>query len=108
MPPEDITAQDLKCAQDTTFDHKTVPRIKNGDIALQLATELDADREVSPELERRVRRKADFILLPLVSCTATLSFLDKVSNKVSNNFANNVSWVACHETGQRTHTSLSL
>lgn len=87
MPPEDLIVQDHKSAQDDIFDQKTVPSIEKGDIALHLATELDADGEVSPALERRVRCKADFILLPLVSCTATLSFLDKVSN----NFANNVS-----------------
>ncbi|RJE24484.1 Major Facilitator Superfamily [Aspergillus sclerotialis] len=75
-----------KGTQDDTFDQKTIPSIENGDIALRLATELDADCEMRPELERRMRRKADFILLPLVSCTATLSFLDKVSNNFANNY----------------------
>ena len=58
----------------------------HGDIALNLAYELDAGYTPSPSVERRVRRKIDFILLPLISCTATHSFLDKVSN----NYANNV------------------
>lgn len=87
MPPEDLVVKDLKSAQGVTFHHKVTPSIDNGDIALRFANELDADCAVSPALERRVRRKIDFILLPLISCTATLSFLDKVSN----NFANNVS-----------------
>lgn len=56
------------------------------DIAADLVAELDAGFEVTPEMKRRVLRKIDFILLPLISCTATLSFLDKVSN----NYANNV------------------
>lgn len=72
-------------------DDKTID--KKGDIALNLASELDAGYELSPELERRVRRKIDFILLPLITCTATLSFLDKVSN----NYANNVSLVLLHK-----------
>ena len=62
------------------------PANSHGDIALNLAYELDTGYEPSPDVERRVRRKIDFILLPLISCTATLSFLDKVSN----NYANNV------------------
>jgi hypothetical protein len=72
--------------QSARLDEKTVAS-KNGDIALNLASELDAGYEPSPEVECQVRRKIDFILLPLISCTATLSFLDKVSN----NYANNVS-----------------
>lgn len=71
----------------STADEKAVDRLKSGDIALDLACELDAGYVASPEVERRVLRKIDFILLPLISCTATLSFLDKVSN----NYANNVS-----------------
>lgn len=66
---------------------KTIHRHEDGDIALDFAAQLDAGYEVLPEVERRVRHKIDFILLPLISCTATLSFLDKVSN----NYANNVS-----------------
>lgn len=58
----------------------------DGDIALGLAQELDAGYESSPAVERRVLRKIDFILLPLISCTATLSFLDKVSNNYANNY----------------------
>ncbi|OWZ49238.1 allantoate permease [Cryptococcus neoformans] len=56
------------------------------DIAADLVAELDAGFEVTPEMKRRVLRKIDFILLPLISCTATLSFLDKVSNNYANNY----------------------
>ncbi|KAJ6022339.1 hypothetical protein N7499_002898 [Penicillium canescens] len=67
-------------------DDMVASSIKNGDIALNLAAELDSGYQASPEVERRVRRKIDFILLPLISCTATLSFLDKVSNNYANNY----------------------
>lgn len=80
----------------STSDDKAVTRHKTGDIALDFATELDAGYEASPEVERRVLRKIDFILLPLISCTATLSFLDKVSN----NYANNVSLTLRHLSGR--------
>jgi hypothetical protein len=76
----------IEDVQSARLDEKTVAS-KNGDIALNLASELDAGYAPSPEVECQVRRKIDFILLPLISCTATLSFLDKVSN----NYANNVS-----------------
>ncbi|KAJ9132465.1 Major facilitator superfamily domain, general substrate transporter [Pleurostoma richardsiae] len=75
---------DVQSIQPGTLDDKIVD--KKGDIALNLAYELDAGYELSPEVERRVRRKIDFILLPLISCTATLSFLDKVSNNYANNY----------------------
>lgn len=73
--------------QSAELDEKAVFNKKDGDIALHLVSELDAGYELSPELERRVKNKIDYILLPLISITATLSFLDKVSN----NYANNVS-----------------
>ncbi len=81
------TGIDIGTVQSATIDDKAVASNKDGDIALNLASELDAGYLPSPEVERRVRIKIDFILLPLISCTATLSFLDKVSN----NYANNVS-----------------
>ena len=87
---EIVPDNDTQSIQHGTMD-KTISG-GHGDIALNLAYELDAGYEPSPEVERRVRRKIDFILLPLISCTATLSFLDKVSN----NYANNVSLIkAC-------------
>lgn len=81
-----IDAQSVQSAHASEKQAGSPPKEK-GDIALGLANELDAGYELSPALERRVLRKIDFILLPLISCTAVLSFLDKVSN----NFANNVS-----------------
>lgn len=84
---DDNQVERVDSVESTQIEDKTAMVDKNGDIALNLASELDAGYELSPELEGRVRRKIDFILLPLITCTATLSFLDKVSN----NYANNVS-----------------
>ncbi|EOO00115.1 putative mfs allantoate transporter protein [Phaeoacremonium minimum UCRPA7] len=81
---EIVPDNDTQSIQHGTMD-KTISG-GHGDIALNLAYELDAGYEPSPEVERRVRRKIDFILLPLISCTATLSFLDKVSNNYANNY----------------------
>ena len=70
-----------------TFNNKSADGSPEGDIALTFAAELDdIGYEPSLEIVGRVRRKIDWILLPLISCTATLSFLDKVSN----NYAKNV------------------
>lgn len=87
------TEKHLENVRSISMDNKTVAK-EDGDIALGLAIELDAGYTLSPEIERRVRRKIDYILLPLISCTATLSFLDKVSN----NYANNVShpWICVY------------
>ena len=65
----------------TGQDYSKVVQEKDVDVAFGLATELDHEHyQLTPEMDRKVRRKIDFILLPLMSITATLSFLDKVSN----------------------------
>lgn len=74
------------------YDEKLLASIDNDEAVLGLALELDSGFQASPQLQRRVRCKIDFILLPLISCTATLSFLDKVSN----NYANNASTILSH------------
>ena len=77
----------IQVASVNTVNNKTAAKSDDGDIAITLAAELDETcYEPSPEVLGRVRRKIDWILLPLISCTATLSFLDKVSN----NYAKNV------------------
>lgn len=71
----------VPAAVHTGEDYSKVVAEKDVDVAFGLATELDHEHyHLTPEMDRRVRRKIDFILLPLMSITATLSFLDKVSN----------------------------
>ncbi|OAA68524.1 Major facilitator superfamily domain, general substrate transporter [Niveomyces insectorum RCEF 264] len=87
MTPETIEKAGIAAEPDVqSMKAGTTDDSGHGDIALRLAQELDAGYELSPALERRVLRKIDFILLPLISCTATLSFLDKVSNNYANNY----------------------
>ncbi|KAJ5219563.1 hypothetical protein N7468_008767 [Penicillium chermesinum] len=53
--------------------HDVVPQSRNLDIGEMLAVEL------TPEEERKVLRKLDFILIPLMGCAYFLQFLDKLA-----------------------------
>lgn len=86
---DDSRSIQTDAVEDPNVDNKAVANAKHGDIALQLASELDASYEPSPAVEKRALRKIDFILLPIIACTATLSFLDKVSNNYANNVRHN-------------------
>lgn len=57
---------------------------KEVDVAFGLAAELDEGYVLTKEMDRRVLWKIDLVLLPLISITATISFLDKVSNNYAN------------------------
>ena len=70
----DISPKSQDSDVETGTVHETT---KNGDSALELLKNAHDVGVLTPEAERRLLRKIDWMIMPLMSCCYTLQYLDK-------------------------------
>ena len=75
--------EDYELGVTNTIDGSKIQKDNNADIALQYAQENDLDFVMDPAYEKKVLRKIDWMLIPLLGLLQSVQLLDKTTNSYS-------------------------